>query len=64
VSDLDGADLPPDAAFATARLVVTAYVREDGTNGYAVACSGDAPMTTYLGLTVIAQEHIKEWGAT
>ena len=53
--------LPDDAAVVTASLLITAYVREDGTQGYTVQADGEAPMTTYLGLTVVAQEEIKEW---
>jgi hypothetical protein len=53
---------PPDCARVTAQLVILAYMRDDGTNGYAVHAKGDMPSTTYLGLTVLAQEEIKGWG--
>lgn len=52
---------PPDCAMVTAQLVIFAYMREDGTSGYAVHAKGDMPMTTYLGLTVLAQDEIKQW---
>ncbi len=53
--------MPEDAAVITARLAVIAYVREDGSNGYMVWADGDMPMTTYLGMTVIAQQDICGW---
>lgn len=52
---------PPDCAYVTAQLVILAYMRDDGTSGYAVHAQGDMPSTTYLGLTVLAQEEIKGW---
>lgn len=54
--------LPDDAFRVIAQLTVVSYLKEDGTTGYTVHTAGDMPMTTYLGLTVIAQDHIKEWG--
>lgn len=56
--------VPDDAAIVTAELLVLSYVRDDGSNGYSVHTRGDMPMTTFLGLTVIAQDEIKEWGRT
>lgn len=53
---------PDDAAMIVAQLVCLCYLREDGSRGYAVHCKGEEPMTSYLGLTVVAQEHIREWG--
>ena len=52
---------PPDQAMETARLTITSYIRDDGSNGYQVHAKGDVPMTTYLGLTVIAQREIERW---
>lgn len=54
-------EAPEDAAMLTAELLIVAYVRDDGTNGYMVHARGDMPATTYLGLTVMAQDEIKEW---
>jgi uncharacterized OB-fold protein len=55
-------DPPEDAAVLTAELLIVAYVRTDGTNGYMVQARGEMPATTYLGMTVMAQDEIKEWG--
>lgn len=52
----------PEGSFETARLTIVAYVREDGSHGYGVHATGDSPMSTYLGLTVVAQDDIKAWG--
>lgn len=52
---------PPDQAMETARLTITSYIRDDGSNGYQVHAKGDVPMTSYLGLTVIAQREIERW---
>lgn len=59
---IDAATPPaPDQAMETARLTVTSYIRDDGSNGYQVHAKGDVPMTSYLGLTVIAQREIERW---
>lgn len=55
--------IPEDGEFETARLTITSFIRPDGSQGYGVHARGDAPMTTFLGLTIVAQEHIKKWGS-
>lgn len=51
----------PDGAMVTAEIHVVAFLEEDGTSNYVIHTRGDSPMTTYLGLTVIAQDEIKRW---
>lgn len=55
-------DIPDEAALVTAELVIVSYVRDDGSAGYSVHTKGEAPMTTFLGLTVVAQDHLRDWG--
>lgn len=54
-------ELHEDVALINARLIVYSVVHKDGTNGFIVRANGDAPMTTYLGLTVVAQREIQSW---
>jgi hypothetical protein len=61
MSDALSFDGPDDAAIVTAELLIVAYVRDDGSNGYMVHARGDMPATTYLGLTVRAQKEIERW---
>lgn len=58
--DLDW--LPEDCAIVTATLTIVSYLRDDGEQGYAIDTKGDAPMTTYQGLTVVAQQELHKWG--
>lgn len=57
-------EAPVDAALITAELLIVGYIREDGSNGFMVHARGDMPSSTFLGLTVLAQDEIKGWGAT
>lgn len=54
--------LPEDCARVTAELIAITYIGDDGHSGYAVVTRGDMPMTTFLGLSVLAQDYIKNWG--
>lgn len=45
-----------------AQLVAISYMDEDGKTKYYVSCKGDAASTSYLGLTVVAQQEIAKWG--
>lgn len=53
----------PDDAVETSRLTVVSYLTPAGASAYAVGTRGSAQMLTYLGMTVIAQDYIKEWGS-
>ena len=53
---------PDDAAMITAELLIVSYINEDGNNSYMVQARGEMPASTYLGMTVLAQDDIKEWG--
>jgi hypothetical protein len=53
---------PPDASVVIAELLVVAYIDEDGNNAYMTHARGDMPASTFLGLTVLAQNDIQEWG--
>ena len=46
----------------TAELLIVSYINEDGNNSYMVQARGEMPASTYLGMTVLAQDDIKEWG--
>lgn len=54
--------LPDDAAIITAQLTVITYVTNEGKQAYSIHTKGDANMTTFLGMTVVAQRQIEEWG--
>jgi hypothetical protein len=54
--------VPDDVEIMTAGIFIGTYIREDGSNGYWVHTRGQAPMTTFLGMTLLAQEAIKQWG--
>jgi hypothetical protein len=51
-----------DGDLVVASLVVVSSINEDGSLSFSVVARGDAPMTTYLGLTVVAQQEILKWG--
>ncbi len=55
--------LLPSGVVETCRLTVVSYITPEGAGGYAVGTRGSAQMLTYLGMTVIAQDQIKEWGS-
>ena len=61
IDDLLVFEPPSNASVITAELLVVAYIKEDGSNGYMVSARGDMPASTYLGLTVYAQQEILEW---
>lgn len=48
----------PEGSMATACLLVVHYINPDGEACYAVCTKGESPTTSYLGLTVLAQQHI------
>lgn len=54
-------DLPEDCAMVTSQLTVLSYIRQDGSAGYIVRTKGDMPMSSFLGLTVLAQQDILDW---
>ena len=51
----------PDGSIPTAALLIVNYIGPEGTNQRLVAAKGDAPATTYLGMTVKAQADINQW---
>lgn len=57
---LPGTELP-EGSMVTACLVVVSYLDSDGSMCYGVATRGESPMTSYLGLTVLAQQRLMEW---
>lgn len=54
----------PEGSMPTACLVVVTYLNSEGNLAYAVATKGESPMTTYLGLTIVAQKELMNWGET
>ena len=52
----------PDGAIETHTLNITSYITAEGGAAYAVTTTGDAAMTSYLGLLVVAQQEILKWG--
>lgn len=57
----DGIELP-DGAIRSHALTVVSYLTPGGGSAYAVHTEGDAPMTSYLGLLIVAQQEILHWG--
>lgn len=51
----------PEGSMPTAVLLIVGYLNADGAPCYTVATKGESPMTTYLGLTVLAQQHLAQW---
>lgn len=56
-----GVDLP-DGAVQSHSITIVSYLTQDGGAAYAVHTSGEASMTSYLGLLVVAQQQILQWG--
>lgn len=54
--------LPHDSTIITETLIVIGYLDAHGTRRTGVITRGESPMTTYLGLTVVAQDKIRQWG--
>lgn len=54
-------DLPEDLALVECELLVVGYIDKEGNRSYYVRARGDSPATTYLGLTVVAQQDIWSW---
>lgn len=52
----------PDGAVETHAITVTSYITVNGDSAYMVGTTGDASMTSYLGLLVVAQQQILTWG--
>lgn len=53
--------VPDEAAVVMNTIIINSYLREDGSAGYSVETRGEAPMTTYLGLLVVAQDDVLQW---
>lgn len=53
----------PTGSVETHRITVLSYLDTDGVNKYAVDAKGNAPMTSYLGLLVVAQRDVLGWGS-
>ena len=52
----------PEGAIETHTLNIVSYITPEGGNAYAVSTTGNAPMTSYLGLLIVAQQEILKWG--
>jgi hypothetical protein len=52
-----------DECVPVAAMLIISYLRPDGSRGYNVTVKGDAPMLTYLGMTVIAQQEVITWSS-
>ena len=48
----------PEGSIPLCTLVIVTYLDSEGDNCFTIATHGEAPMTTYLGLTVLAQQQI------
>lgn len=51
----------PEGGIPTAALTVVCYLNPHGEAAYVVGFKGDSPMTSYLGMTVLAQQEIVAW---
>ncbi len=52
----------PDGAVESHSITITSYLTGDGGSAYVLSTTGEANMTSYLGLLVIAQQEILRWG--
>lgn len=52
----------PEGSFESHGLILTSYLTPEGQSAYTVETLGDAPMTSYLGLLVVAQQEVLKWG--
>ena len=51
----------PDGCIESHRVTIVSYLTPDGGSAYLVDTAGDMPMTSYLGLLVVAQQEILQW---
>ena len=51
----------PDGCIESHRVTIISYLTPDGGAAYTVDTRGDLPMTSYLGLLVVAQQEILRW---
>jgi len=49
-------------AMETASITIRAGFNAEGENTYNISTTGELPMTSYLSLLVIAQQHVLSWG--
>jgi hypothetical protein len=54
-------DEPEDFALPTAQLFVMQYIKKDGGTAWCFQTRGNGEISTYLGLTLIAQDELNEW---
>ena len=52
----------PEGAIESHALTIVSYLTADGGSAYAVTTTGEANMTSYLGLLIVAQQEILRWG--
>lgn len=51
-------ELPNDCAIVIDQLLIVSYLKPDGSNAYMIATRGQGMITSFLGLTVVAQDHL------
>ena len=51
----------PQGSIESHRITVVSYITEDGGAAYVVDTNGEVPMTSFLGLLVVAQQEILHW---
>lgn len=52
----------PEGAVETHAITIRSYLTAEGGAGYEINTTGEASMTSYLGLLVVAQQQILRWG--
>lgn len=52
----------PDGSIESHSITITSYLTPDGGSAYELTTTGDAGQASCLGLLVIAQQLVLEWG--